>query len=86
MGMMVSSQNGLFQHVSNVYLRGENVSTRIARKATVGEIEWLLNKRQRFLNSSNGYSPMPMNGPRRSVHSAMNASGLGAILAIRDST
>jgi hypothetical protein len=47
MGMIVSSQNGLFQHVSNVYLRGDNVSTRIERKATVGEIEWLLNKRQR---------------------------------------
>ncbi|MGB6686836.1 MAG: ATP-binding protein [Terracidiphilus sp.] len=32
-----------------VYLRGDNVSTRIERKATVGEIEWLLNKRQRSL-------------------------------------
>lgn len=32
-----------------VYLRGDNVSTRMERKATVGEIEWLLNKRQRSL-------------------------------------
>lgn len=30
-----------------VYLRGDNVSTRVERKARVGEIEWLLNKRQK---------------------------------------
>lgn len=32
-----------------VYLRGDNVSTRSDRKATIGEIEWLVNKRQRSL-------------------------------------
>jgi hypothetical protein len=33
-----------------VYLRVDNISKRIERKATIGEIEWLTNKRQRSLD------------------------------------
>ena len=36
-----------------VYLRGDNVSKHIDRKATIGEIEWFLNKRQKSLDLKN---------------------------------